>query len=686
MAFFPEEKSSGGLFGGIFGQGDFTIDQNATPEMIKAKRAQIAALMPQYGRAKYVGEGLGQLFSGIATGRKNKALDKFEGERSAEAAEAFNRLMSGGNGGGGPLSVLGMREGGSYTAPAPQNPNDAMFPTGQEGPSPEGNIDPASGLNMGQEVGGGYRESLIGTESGGNWAAQNSEVGAGGKPGHFGRVQFGQARLQDAMNAGAIPQGVTPQQFMASPELQMAAEDWHFADLENQLGDLVGAQVGGQTLDMGALVAMGHLGGANGARRYVETGGRYNPADSFGTSLSDYANTHGGNSFAPGPGTQVAQAGGGPALNDLMMAAQNPWLTPAQRGVINTQIQQQQRQQQMQQQQQMQREQFLWEQQNKPPQTSVVKGVGLINSQTGEVINDFGGASSTADPATVQSSVVLDDGTSVLVMNDGNRRVLSPTGEAVQGQDAADAIRAAREYTVANQQDVYNARRSGTLGADIDLGAAAAGAEDLGKASIAAGVSAWEDYGKLQSSIGTIGEAITAIDNGADSGMIAKYLPNVTEASASLNNAMDRMGLDVVGSVTFGALSEGELRLAMNTAVPRDLSPPELRSWLLKKQAAQQKAADMLSDAAQYLTRPGNTINSWIEKNKEAKQVAPQERAQPETLTPQQPAPGSAAPVKIDASSIPSMSDPELRSYLLNTPGDQIPDDVWAAIEARTKP
>jgi hypothetical protein len=155
----------------------------------------------------------------------------------------------------------------------------------------------------------GYLDSLIQSESGGNWGAQNSEMGAGGKAGHFGRVQFGQARLQDAMNAGAIPQGVTPQQFMASPELQVAAENWHFADLEKNLGPLVGSVVNGRALDMGSLVAMGHLGGAGGARKYVQTGGRYNPSDSFGTSLSDYAGAHGGQSRGAPQGGAVSTQG-----------------------------------------------------------------------------------------------------------------------------------------------------------------------------------------------------------------------------------------------------------------------------------------------------------------------------------------------------------------------------------------
>jgi hypothetical protein len=84
----------------------------------------------------------------------------------------------------------------------------------------------------------------------------------------------------------------------------------------------------------------------------------------------------------------------------------------------------------------------------------------------------------TGDATTVQSSVPLDDGTTVMIMRDGSRRVLSPTGEELTGQAAADAILSAREYTVQNQQDIYGARRTGTNVAEADTGsnAAAAGA------------------------------------------------------------------------------------------------------------------------------------------------------------------------------------------------------------------
>lgn len=156
--------------------------------------------------------------------------------------------------------------------------------------------------------------SLIESESGGNWQARNSERGAGGQSGHFGRLQFGHARLRDAMNAGVIPSGTTPDQFMANPEMQVAVERWHFSDIDRQaqrmgLDRYIGQQVGGVTITPGAIRAMAHLGGIGGAARFLESGGSYNPSDSFGTSLLDYAQRHNdmGGAGAPTPGNSPTQ-------------------------------------------------------------------------------------------------------------------------------------------------------------------------------------------------------------------------------------------------------------------------------------------------------------------------------------------------------------------------------------------
>lgn len=135
--------------------------------------------------------------------------------------------------------------------------------------------------------------ALIRSESGGNWSAQNNAVGSGGNIGHFGRGQFGVARLNDAKRAGVIPADMTPQQFMANPAAQVATEQWHENDImsfaaQNGITDRIGDTINGVPITREGIVNVAHLGGNAGARRFFETNGQYNPADANGTRLSDY--------------------------------------------------------------------------------------------------------------------------------------------------------------------------------------------------------------------------------------------------------------------------------------------------------------------------------------------------------------------------------------------------------------
>jgi hypothetical protein len=325
----------------------FNFDANAgeTPASIAQKRALVAQLLGQTQAPRTLGEGFHALGSGITAnvmaGRAREAEQK--GQSSADAT--FNTLLA---------SLTGQAP-----AATPQAAPGTGFGSGAA-PTPAGSP---------------FMESLISSESGGSWSAQNDAVGAGGKVGHFGRLQFGQARLEDAKRAGVLPAHITPQQFMANPALQQQVEAWHFADIDKNLSQYVGTTVAGVPMTSEALRAMAHLGGTEGARRFVETGGRYNPSDDNGTSLMDYAQRHGGASAeptlvasldpsigaqqtaqaapaqlppmaapsAPSPApTQVAQ---GPSLAQLMQAASNPWLNDGQRATINAMIEQQMQQQ-----------------------------------------------------------------------------------------------------------------------------------------------------------------------------------------------------------------------------------------------------------------------------------------------------------------------------------------------------
>ena len=195
----------------------------------------------------------------------------------------------------------------------------------------------------------------------------------------------------------------------------------------------------------------------------------------------------------------------------------------------------------------------------------------------------------------VQSSKTTPDGTTILVMKNGTTKVISAQGVELKGQARADAIRASEEY---------GAKVQGVRAQERGLGDFTA--KQVGQA--------FAQIGKIKTNIGNIDQAIDAIDKGANTGVIASRFPNLTAASIQLANIRNTLGLDVIGSVTFGALSEGELNLALDTALPTNLAPKDLRKYLVDKKTAQTKLADYLSKQATYLSKSGNTLAGWLEK------------------------------------------------------------------------
>jgi hypothetical protein len=199
----------------------------------------------------------------------------------------------------------------------------------------------------------------------------------------------------------------------------------------------------------------------------------------------------------------------------------------------------------------------------------------------------------TLDGPNVGSQKTYLNGTIVQSTSTG-RRVIDPTGKVVTGADAQRVIDEANKYDASQAQLIAGSKKIGAVTADQ-------------------AATAFEKANAVTDSIGSIDSAIAAIDDGAISGFVANYLPNITKASAELRSAMNQMGLDVISSVTFGALSQAEMEVAMSTAVPQNLAAPELRQWLTEKRDKQIKARAALEKAAAYLSQPGNTIASWLE-------------------------------------------------------------------------
>lgn len=155
-----------------------------------------------------------------------------------------------------------------------------------------------------------------------------------------------------------------------------------------------------------------------------------------------------------------------------------------------------------------------------------------------------------------------------------------------------------------------------------------------GKAAIAKSGQFFDQIGKIREANLNVDEAIRLLrEEGAASGPIISKFPSIKSSAVQLDNVRRKMGLDVIGAVTFGALSKGELDLALDTAIPLDLEPPELIQWLENRKAAQEKLSGYYEEAATFLGTPGNTIPKWLKQQKAKKQI--QDSGPGETFTSQ---------------------------------------------------
>ncbi len=189
---------------------------------------------------------------------------------------------------------------------------------------------------------------------------------------------------------------------------------------------------------------------------------------------------------------------------------------------------------------------------------------------------------------------IFDNGTTVQALPNGKVVVKGPDGQPVEGDARLDALAQAREE-------------------EIEFQKTKSGATAAGSAAIAQSTKAFTRIAEVKTSISNIDKAIAAIDEGAGTGPVRSKLPSIKASSIKLDNIQRAMGLDVIGDTTFGALSKGELDLALSKALPTKLKPAALREWLVEKKTAQEKLSAYLEDAAIYLGTPGNDVAGWLE-------------------------------------------------------------------------
>ena len=157
------------------------------------------------------------------------------------------------------------------------------------------------------------------------------------------------------------------------------------------------------------------------------------------------------------------------------------------------------------------------------------------------------------------------------------------------------------------------------------------------------GVEAMQTVDRIDTDLGLYQDILNALDANANTGPLISLLPTTTAATALLESAANKLGLGVISSVTFGALSKGELDLALRTEINPNLPPNELRKQVASIVAAKKKLRDDMYEKAYRLASGEEKYSDYIkslrvaptELTPEAKSVAaPTQTAIPKPAPP----------------------------------------------------
>ena len=115
------------------------------------------------------------------------------------------------------------------------------------------------------------------------------------------------------------------------------------------------------------------------------------------------------------------------------------------------------------------------------------------------------------------------------------------------------------------------------------------------------GEEVFSQFQLIDDQIQSFARAEVLVGEGAKSGFLKKFLPSTDAATTELRMIANKMGIDIINSATFGALSATELRLALETGFDQNLSGDQLIEYIQNKIAAQTKLRNALMPEVQML-------------------------------------------------------------------------------------
>lgn len=167
----------------------------------------------------------------------------------------------------------------------------------------------------------------------------------------------------------------------------------------------------------------------------------------------------------------------------------------------------------------------------------------------------------------VQSSQILDDGTTVQVLKTGETRVTDPQGNLVTGEERVNVLSDARQAGIEFQGDRAKSRREGALTAELE----SIPEQERVKFLSENRQTFSDDILESRNVLDDIDRAIAIWESspGTISGPFAGRLPSLTDKSQELESILTGLGIDRLGAFK-GATSEREMSAAFRAGASMD--------------------------------------------------------------------------------------------------------------------
>jgi len=221
----------------------------------------------------------------------------------------------------------------------------------------------------------------------------------------------------------------------------------------------------------------------------------------------------------------------------------------------------------------------------------------------------------TGSGIEVHSVKVYPNGTTVVIGKGNEKQVTNARGDVLTGANADAAVQAGLNAEITLAGGRAGAAAAATAAVEAGTRPGIEANVDAAKAAVAIGTEAFKKIAPIKRNISNYDEAIRLIENeGANTGVIASRLPSLFASSIELDNLGQTMGVESLQGGGFGTLSDSDVRLSIQRALPEGLEGPELVAWLKRKKAADLKYVSELERAAKFMQK-GRTLADFLEAN-----------------------------------------------------------------------